>query len=87
MRGLGTVLKSLDRSNSIHFRFFSFTIVRMILSTSTRPIAVLVLPCIAGILCRMAFYAEGLRVCTSSTLLSRRLQKRYVDIEKHKISR
>ena len=86
MRGLGTVLKSLDRFNST-VSFFSFTIVRTILSTSTRPIVVLVLPCIAGILCRMAFYAEGLRVCTSSTPLSRRLEKLYVNIEKHKISR
>ena len=87
MRGLGTVLKSLDRSNNTVSFNLPFTLCRRILSTSTSPIAVLDLPCIAGIFCHMAFYAEGLRVCTSGSPLPRGLEKRFLDIEKHKISR
>ena len=87
MRGFGTVLKSLERSNNTVLCNLPFTLFGRILSTSTSPIAVLVPPCSACILCHMAFYAEGLRVCTSGSPLPRRLEKGYLDFEKHKISR
>ena len=58
MRGLGTVLKSLDRSNNTVSFNLSFTLFRRILSTSTSPIAVLDLPCIAGIFCHMARFMQ-----------------------------
>ena len=82
MRGLGTVLKFLERSNNTVLFNLPFTLFRRILSTRTSPIAVLVPPCSGCILCHKAFYADGLRVCTSGSPLPRRLEKGYFDIEK-----
>ena len=63
MRGLGTVLKSLERSNNTVLFNLPFTLFRRILSTSTSPSVGLVLPCSECILCHMAIYAgECVRV-------------------------
>ena len=75
--------KLVDRTKHTVSINVTFPIFRGILSTSTSPIAVLVLSCF----CLMAFYAVGLRVCTSGSSLPRRLEKGYLDIEKHAISR
>ena len=60
-----TISKALDRSkNKVPFHL-PFSIFSGILSTSSTFIAVLALPFIVGIVCNVAFYAQGLRVCTS----------------------
>ena len=62
-----TISKALDRSkNTVTVPFhLPFPIFSGILSTSSTFIAVLALPFIVGIVCNVAFYAQGLRVCTS----------------------
>ena len=87
MRGLGTVLKSLDRSNNTVLFNYSFPYLEGFCQQVLAPLQFLSHCAFAGILCHMAFYAEGLLVCTSGSPLPRRLEKGYLDIEKHKISR